>query len=586
MGGFILRGFMFNQRLHFFSCFVAASTLVLIIAGGLVTSTGSGLSVPDWPLSYGQFFPPMIGGIRFEHTHRVIAATVGILTLILTCFFLYSEKRVWVKSLSVVALFMVVAQALLGAATVIYLLPDPISVSHACLGQTFFVLLCLLALFTSRQWLQKPTFAVKRAGTIQRLFLTTTFFIFLQLIFGAMVRHTEDHRGLNYHFATAFLILVHVIFIVPKVTKEKEAQVVFLKPLMFLATLVASQIFLGLGSYIYKIVMAPAAMPRTAEVLMTTAHQTNGALILAVTTVLTVSSFRYLTNLKKDKTTSLVGDYISLTKPRLTLLVLASTSLGFLMAGTGSLPTALLFHTLLGCALIGGGINALNQYLERFIDAKMKRTANRPIPSGRLEAQHGLIFGCILTIIGVVYLFALTNALAGFLGVLTVISYVFLYTPLKQKTSLNTFVGAVAGALPCIIGWVARENALPVGAWVIFLILFFWQLPHFFAIAWVYKEDYDGSGLKMLTRQDPDGRATGLKIILSSILLFPFTLLPVWAGIGQQLYSVAAILAGTFFIFAALLLYRRRMVHAKKFVSLSIYYLLILILAMVADKIL
>ena len=285
---------MYQKSLHRFTLIATAGTLILIAAGGLVTSTGSALSVPDWPLSYGQFFPPMIGGIRFEHTHRVIAALVGILTLALTVLLLFKEKRGWVKALGVVSLLMVIAQAILGGITVKYLLPTPVSVAHACLGQTFFALLCALALFTSREWMESLPVKGRRSGSIQRLFLTTSFFVYLQLILGATIRHTETHAGLNYHFFTAFLILIHVIFIVPKTAKEKQIQNLFLKPSIFLAVLVSTQLFLGLGSYIYKLVMEKAAMPRTAEVLFTTAHQTNGALILAVTVILTLRSFRLL----------------------------------------------------------------------------------------------------------------------------------------------------------------------------------------------------------------------------------------------------------------------------------------------------
>ncbi len=236
----------------------------------------------------------MIGGIRFEHSHRVIAATVGLMTLAVNVLYLVKEKRGWVKGVAFLALLMVVAQALLGALTVIYLLPTPISVAHACLGQTFFVVMCLLALFTSRDWWETPVVIAKRSGTIQRLFLTTLGFVYLQLVLGAMVRHTPEHTGLNYHFVTAFLILIHVVFIIPKTAKEKPVQRLFLKPAMFLAVLVSTQLFLGLGSYIYKLVMEPGPMPRTAEILFTTAHQTNGALILGATAYLTLRSFRLL----------------------------------------------------------------------------------------------------------------------------------------------------------------------------------------------------------------------------------------------------------------------------------------------------
>ncbi len=285
---------MHQKLVHRFTLITAASTLILIAAGGLVTSTGSGLSVPDWPLSYGQFFPPMIGGIRFEHSHRVIAAIVGIMTFAMTLIYFSAEKRGWVKALALLAFFMVIGQAALGALTVIYLLPDPISVSHACLGQTFFMVLCALTLFTSREWCEGPVVYAKRSGNVQRLFLITFCFVYLQLVLGAMVRHIPGHASLSYHFAVAFLILIHAIFIVPKTAKEKPVQKLFLKQAMLLAMLVSAQLFLGLGSYIYKIVMEPGPMPRTAEILFTTAHQTNGALILATTAVLTLRSYRLL----------------------------------------------------------------------------------------------------------------------------------------------------------------------------------------------------------------------------------------------------------------------------------------------------
>lgn len=285
---------MYRKSLHLYGLILAAATLTLILAGGLVTSTGSGLSVPDWPLSYGSLFPPMIGGIRFEHTHRLIAGFVGLLTLGFMVTVLFLEKRGWMKGLTLLALVMVVAQAVLGGLTVKYMLPDPISVSHACLGQSFFAVACLLALFSSREWHEAPRIEAKRARSIQRLLLTTLAFVYLQLVLGASVRHTERHYGLNWHFMTAFMVLIHAVYIIPKVAKEKPVQNLFLRPAMFLATLVSTQVFLGLASYIWKIVMEKAVMPRTAEVLFTTAHQTTGALILGTTAVLTVRTFRLL----------------------------------------------------------------------------------------------------------------------------------------------------------------------------------------------------------------------------------------------------------------------------------------------------
>ena len=282
---------------------------------------------------------------------------------------------------------------------------------------------------------------------------------------------------------------------------------------------------------------------------------------------------------------SVFQDYLELTKPRLTLLVLATAFLGFYMASPRPFETTLVLHAIVGSALIGAGINTLNQYLEHFIDAKMRRTESRPIPSGRVRPDSALIFGSLLAVAGDTYLFFFTNRLTGFLGVLIIVSYLFFYTPLKQKTAFNTLVGAIPGALPCVMGWAAAQNALPKQAWPLFLILFFWQLPHFFAIAWVYREDYANSGFKMLTLSDADGRDTGKKIILGSLLLFPMTLLPVWAGLVGNVYLGTAILSGIFFILMSMRMYKQQLAGAKKFVSLSIYYLLILIIAMVADKI-
>ena len=282
--------------------------------------------------------------------------------------------------------------------------------------------------------------------------------------------------------------------------------------------------------------------------------------------------------------------YFSLTKPRLTLLALMTTLLSFFMAsytGPASQPfnTALLLETLLACALIGGGVSALNQYLERDIDAKMKRTENRPLPRGRILPGSVLFFGIALSAAGAACLLIFSNKLSFFLGLLTIASYLFFYTPLKPKTSLNTLAGAIPGALPCLIGWTSCRGELSPEAWSLFFILFFWQLPHFFAIAWVYREDYRKGGLRMLTHSDIDGQSTGKKIMLTSLILFPFTLYPVWLGLGGLLYLTAAAASGIYFNVQAANLHRGRMENAKSFVALSIYYLIALIFSMMADKI-
>lgn len=277
---------------HNYSKFLTAATLLLIVAGGLVTSTESGLSVPDWPLSYGQFFPPMIGGIRFEHTHRVIAGIVGILTFILTALILKKERRVWVQWLGVTASLAIVLQAVLGGLTVIYLLPTWISVVHACLGQTFFTLLATIALFTSQEWSTAPKIRSENSGSLKRLLVTTVIFIYFQLIAGALVRHTGG-QALNIHVILAFLIVIHILFILIRILRDDDLKKL-VNHSLFLASLATAQIFLGVGSYILTLVIEKASYPRTSEVLITTAHQSVGAMILATTLLLMLRSYRLL----------------------------------------------------------------------------------------------------------------------------------------------------------------------------------------------------------------------------------------------------------------------------------------------------
>ncbi|MGH7198532.1 MAG: COX15/CtaA family protein [Candidatus Omnitrophota bacterium] len=280
--------------LHRASKTVTVVTFVLIAAGGLVTSTGSGLSVPDWPLSYGQFFPPMVGGIRFEHTHRVIAGFVGLLTLALMIALLRHEERKWVRLLGVAAFLAVIAQAVLGGLTVIYLLPPAISIFHACLGPTFFCLVASLALFTSAEWKEgRASVASENAGTIQKMLLLTTGLIYTQLIAGAIVRHTEGY-GIAIHVVLGFLALFHVIVAVVKTAGDWGARQKLLPHALFIGAATVVQLFLGFGSFITTLMLSKTEMPRVSEVLFTASHQATGALILVACLLLTLRSFRIL----------------------------------------------------------------------------------------------------------------------------------------------------------------------------------------------------------------------------------------------------------------------------------------------------
>ncbi|MGH7569401.1 MAG: heme o synthase [Gemmatimonadales bacterium] len=235
---------------------------------------------------------------------------------------------------------------------------------------------------------------------------------------------------------------------------------------------------------------------------------------------------------------------LELTKPRITQLVLLTAAAGFLLGAAQGVDLWLLAHTLLGTALVAGGTNALNQLRERDVDARMERTRGRPLPSGRLTPAQAAWFAGAISLAGVAYLWLAVNRLTAGLAALTLVSYVFLYTPLKRTTSLNTLVGAVPGALPIVGGWTAAGGALDAAAGALFWILFLWQLPHFLALAWIYREDYRRGGLVMLTRDDPDGRYTGRMILLYACALVPVSLAPTLLGVTGAVYFFGALALG------------------------------------------
>lgn len=278
-------------------------------------------------------------------------------------------------------------------------------------------------------------------------------------------------------------------------------------------------------------------------------------------------------------------DYTALVKPKLTLLALATTLVGYIMGRVGEADYREYAPLLIGAALTGFCASGLNQLFEKDADLKMKRTQNRPIPAGRIQAKHALLFSLVCGALGIALLYSLANPLTAALAFLTIVTYVFLYTPLKQKTSLNTFVGAVPGALPVLMGWTASTNELSGGGWALFLILFVWQIPHFYSIAWVHKDDYIRGGFCMLTEKDADGKSTALKIILYTALLLLTSLLPFFISMAGQRYLAAAILSGALLLGFAFFIHAGKLQYARKFMQASIAYLLILISFMIIDKI-
>jgi heme o synthase len=272
--------------------------------------------------------------------------------------------------------------------------------------------------------------------------------------------------------------------------------------------------------------------------------------------------------------TSLAADILVLVKARLTSMVLVTTLVGFLFAWRGPIDWLLLFHTLFGTFLAAAGASALNQAFECDYDARMRRTKNRPIPTHRISRDSGLFIGVVTGAVGVVYLSVTTNLLAALLAALTIGTYVFVYTPLKRVTTLNTIVGAVPGALPPVIGWAAARGDAGVESWLLFAILFLWQMPHFLAIAWLYRDEYRQAGFRMLSSQDSECRLTGRLALLYSMGLMSVSLMPFVLGLTIFWYVPVALVAVLAFSIVALFFaFHGTERAARRLFIMSIFYL-------------
>ena len=280
-----------------------------------------------------------------------------------------------------------------------------------------------------------------------------------------------------------------------------------------------------------------------------------------------------------------VVDFLSLTRPRVVLMVLVTTFVGFSLGSQGAPDWFRLLKTLFGMALAAGGTAALNQYLERDVDRKMARTRLRPLPDGRLKPPEALAFGVAITACGLLALTLLVDPLSGLITAISVVSYLFLYTPLKRKSPLCTLIGAIPGALPPVAGWAATRGGLGIEAWVLFAILFLWQIPHSLAIAWLYRNDYAQAGFRLLSVIDPDGRSMGRPIVSHCLALLIVGILPTVIGLTGSVYFVAAFVLGIAFLGCGVgLAVSRSAKAARRLLHASLVYLPVLLLMMVLDN--
>jgi heme o synthase len=278
---------------------------------------------------------------------------------------------------------------------------------------------------------------------------------------------------------------------------------------------------------------------------------------------------------------NITRDYLELSKSRIVMMVLITTAAGYLF-GAQHVDWMQLLNTLVGTALVAAGTNALNQYVERDHDAKMRRTQHRPLPDGRITPRAALIFSIAISVVGTLYLDLAVNWLTAALGAFTLITYIFIYTPLKRISTICTLIGAIPGAIPPLMGWTAATGILGTGGWIVFAILFFWQLPHFMAISWMYRDDYARGGFAILAVRDDDGRTTARQAVFYSFALLTVSVLPPLFGLSTFVYLAGAILAGGALTFASFaFLGARTPARARRLFMASNIYLIVMMALLV-----
>lgn len=277
--------------------------------------------------------------------------------------------------------------------------------------------------------------------------------------------------------------------------------------------------------------------------------------------------------------------FVELTKPRIAFMLILSAAAGFYMGTVGAFNFVLFVNAMIGIGLLAFGVATMNQWLERRIDVHMERTAGRPLPTGRVTPNEALVFGIVQCAVAELYLFFLVNPLTAAFGTTVIVGYVFLYTPLKTKTSASTAIGAIPGAMPPLMGWTAAANEFTLGAWILFVFLFLWQFPHFFAIAWLYKDQYAKAGIKMLPVVDRDGKLTARQIVMFTLMLVAVSLAPFFFGFSGWIFGAAALVLGLWFLFESIRTAKAKTPEmARRLLYVSVLYLPLLFTIMVLDK--
>ena len=554
-----------------------ALTFILLIWGGVVHNTQSSLACPDWPLCHGLFFPPMKGGILIEHGHRLLGALVGLCCLFLWGWAWKDRKKTPVGlQLSSWTLFLVMLQGGLGGVTVVYKLPTIVSTLHLALAMVFF---CFLIFHHHR--ISPFVLSCERKSELRRHWSPkikegiwiVVFLLYLQILLGAFVRHSGAGAACGLGDSSVFWCLDLAVWGKTLWPVSPEAKVHMLHRylgvfLCLYSFYVCRRIFSFIRRrvdqtgiilivvsipilIVLQIGLGMATVGFFMRVLPTTAHLGMAAIILGLSFKLGCWFNSLEKKLGIEETHGKFFYFLQLTKPKLLMLVMMTTLTGILLASEEiDFIKALL--GMMGLAMVVGGANTVNAFMERGIDGQMKRTGERPLPTGRLSPKEALYFGVFLIVSGVILLTTELNAMTAFLALFACLIYLGLYTPLKQKSRMAVFVGAVPGAIPSLLGQTMVSGTIEWLSLALFFILFMWQLPHFLAISLVYSHDYKKAGIKVYPHASGVG-VTWMLILIFTVLLLSTSLLPVFWGLAGETYGKAAgILGGGLLLMAVL----------------------------------